>query len=102
MSQTIRDDDPTTPVPSPSAGYQGQPGSFSARAAARCGRPVPYPSFDQLLRALAAGEVEEAVIPAATRVAGPVLEPLEALARILAPGGPRLVVAEEIEITWRR
>lgn len=101
MSETIRDDDAMTPVASPSVGYQGQPGSFSARAAARCGRPVPFPSFDRLLRALAAGEVDEVVIPAATRVAGPVLEPLEALARILVPGGPRLVVAEEIEIPVR-
>ena len=101
MSETIRENDTTTPVASPSAGYQGQPGSFSARAAARCGRPVPYPSFDRLLRALAAGEVDEAVIPAATRVAGPILEPLEALARILAPGGARLVVADEIEIPVR-
>ena len=101
MSETIRDDDATRPVASPSAGYQGQPGSFSARAAARCGRPVPYPSFDRLLRALVAGEVDEAVIPAATRVAGPVLEPLEALARTLATDAPRLVVADEIEIPVR-
>ncbi len=101
MSETIRDDDSTTLVTSPSTGYQGQPGSFSARAAARCGRPVPYPSFDRLLRALAAGEVDEGVIPAATRVAGPVLEPLEALARILAPGGPHFVVTEEIEVPVR-
>jgi 3-deoxy-7-phosphoheptulonate synthase len=101
MSETIRDDDATTPVASPSAGYQGQPGSFSARAAARCGRPVPYPSFDRLLRALVAGEVDEAVIPAATTVAGPVLEPLEALARTLSADAPGLVVADEIEIPVR-
>ena len=42
--------------------------------------------------ALAAGEIDVAVLPAATRGAGPVLEPLEALARAL-DGGPRLVVA---------
>jgi 3-deoxy-7-phosphoheptulonate synthase len=98
---TIQQDDAERPLSSPSAGYQGQPGSFSARAAARCGRPVPYPSFDRLLRALVAGEVDEAVIPAATRVAGPVLEPLEALARMLTKDAPLLVVAEEIEIPVR-
>ncbi len=101
MSEKILQDDATTPVASPRTGYQGLSGSFSARAAARCGRPAPYPSFDRLLRALVAGEVDEAVIPAVTRVAGPVLEPLEALARTLAAGGARLVVAEEIEIPVR-
>ncbi len=101
MNEPTLQDDTATPLASPSAGYQGQPGSFSARAAARCGRPVPYPSFDRLLRALAAGEVDEAVIPAATRVAGPVLEPLEALARMLTKDAPLLVVAEEIEIPVR-
>jgi 3-deoxy-7-phosphoheptulonate synthase len=101
MSEEILQDDATTPVASPRTGYQGLSGSFSARAAARCGRPAPYPSFDRLLRALVAGEVDEAVIPAVTRVAGPVLEPLEALARTLAAGGARLVVAEEIEIPVR-
>ncbi|MGE5346686.1 MAG: prephenate dehydratase domain-containing protein, partial [Acidithiobacillales bacterium] len=92
--------DDTAPVASASVGYQGQAGSFSARAAARCGRPVPFPSFDRLLRALSSGEVDEGVIPAATRVAGPVLEPLEALARILGDGAP-ILVAEEIEIPVR-
>jgi 3-deoxy-7-phosphoheptulonate synthase len=100
MSETMRDEDAAAPLASPSVGYQGQPGSFSARAAARCGRPVPYPSFDRLLRALATGEVDEGVIPATTRVAGPVLEPLEALARTLAEGSP-LLVAAEIEIPVR-
>ncbi len=100
MSDPNLQDGTTAPVASPSVAYQGQAGSFSARAAARCGRPVPYPSFDRLLRALSAGEVDEGVIPAATRVAGPVLEPLEALARILAGGAPLLVV-QEIEIPVR-
>ncbi len=100
MSDPNLQDDTVAPVASATVGYQGQAGSFSARAAARCGRPVPYPSFDRLLRALASGEVDEGVIPAATRVAGPVLEPLEALARVLGDGAP-LLVAEEIEIPVR-
>jgi 3-deoxy-7-phosphoheptulonate synthase len=101
MDEQLRlDDDAPAPAP-PRTGYQGQPGSYSARAAVRCGRPVPYPSFDRLLRALAAGEVDEAVLPASTRVAGPVPEPLEALARALAAGSAGFVVAEEIEIPVR-
>ena len=39
-------------------GYQGQPGSFGERAALRAGLALPYPSFERLLRALGAGEVE--------------------------------------------
>ena len=33
------------------AGYQGQPGSFGARAASRSGRPVSFPTFEKTLRA---------------------------------------------------
>jgi hypothetical protein len=64
------------------------------------GRPVDFVSFDRVLRALTAGEIDVAVLPAATRGAGPVLEPLEALARAL-DGGAKLVVASEIEIPVR-
>ena len=34
------------------AGYQGNEGSFGARAAARCGKPVALPPFEALLAAL--------------------------------------------------
>ncbi len=74
-------------VPTPRAGYQGEPGSFSARAAARAGRPVAHATFDRLLRSLLAGEIDVAVLPAATHGAGPVVEPLEALARVVEAGG---------------
>ena len=50
-------------------GYQGQPGSFGERAALRAGLPIPYPSFDRLLRALNAGEIDGAVLPSVTRAA---------------------------------
>jgi 3-deoxy-7-phosphoheptulonate synthase len=65
------------------AGYQGQPGSFGARAASRCGRPVSFSTFEKLLRALLAGEIEAAVLPAVNRVEGPIAEPLDALTRVL-------------------
>src|SRR5512140_2854739 len=63
------------------AGFQGREGSFGARAAARCGRPVPLETFDALLAALASGEIDEALLPATDRVIGPVEEALSALAR---------------------
>jgi 3-deoxy-7-phosphoheptulonate synthase len=75
-------------------GYQGQPGSFGERAALRAGLPEPYPSFDRLLRALLAGEVEGAVLPAVTRAAGPLVEPLEALAATISGVGDLHVTAE--------
>ncbi len=85
----------------PRAGYQGEPGSFSARAASRCGRPEAYATFDRLLKALLSGEADVAVLPAATRGAGAVLEPLEALARAVVSGGAPLEVRGEIEIPVR-
>ena len=75
-------------------GYQGQPGSFGERAALRAGLALPYPSFERLLRALGAGEVDGAVLPAVTRAAGPLVEPLEALARAIAAGAHLHVTAE--------
>jgi 3-deoxy-7-phosphoheptulonate synthase len=92
--------DAAADVPTPNAGYQGEPGSFSARAAARCGRPVAFATFDRLLKALAASEVDVAVLPAATRGAGPVVEPLEALARAVE-GGAALAVESEIAVPVR-
>jgi len=80
------------------AGYQGQPGSFGARAASRCGRPLSFTTFEKLLRAVLAGEIEVAVLPAVNRVEGPIAEPLDALARVLkgcaGPLGPLAVTAE--------
>ena len=83
------------------AGYQGQPGSFGARAAARCGRPVAFPAFERVLRALLAREIGCAVLPAANRVAGPILESLEALARLLDQVEAGLAVSAEIEVPVR-
>ena len=91
----------TPDVPTPRAGYQGEPGSFSARAAARAGRPLAFATFDRVLKALLAGEVDVAVLPAATHGAGPVVEPLEALARVLEGGGVALEVREEIAVPVR-
>jgi 3-deoxy-7-phosphoheptulonate synthase len=91
----------TPDVPTPRAGYQGEPGSFSARAAARAGRPLAFATFDRVLKALLGGEVDVAVLPAATHGAGPVVEPLEALARVLEGGGVALEVREEIAIPVR-
>jgi len=84
----------------PRAGYQGQPGSFSARAAARCGRPVAFPTFDKTLRTLLKGELESAVLPAVNRVAGAMQEPLDVLARTVLAGG-RLHVTGEISVPVR-
>jgi len=81
-------------------GYQGQPGSFGERAALRRGLPVPFPSFERLLRALADGEVGSAVLPAVTRAAGTLVEPLEVLASEIASGRD-LHVTAEIEIPNR-
>ncbi len=83
------------------AGYQGQPGSFGARAAARCGRPVAFPTFERMLRALLAGEIACAVLPAVNRVAGPILESLDALARSLTKAESSLAVGAEIEVPVR-
>jgi Prephenate dehydratase len=83
------------------AGYQGQPGSFGARAAARCGRPVAFPTFERMLRALLAGEIACAVLPAVNRVEGPILESLDALARSLAQPESRVTVGAEIEVPVR-
>lgn len=93
--------DETTPLPRDvRAGYQGQPGSFGARAASRCGRPTALPTFEKLLRALVEGDVEVAVLPAVNRVAGPIVEPLEALWRALR-GGAALAVTAEIPVPVR-
>jgi 3-deoxy-7-phosphoheptulonate synthase len=82
------------------AGYQGREGSFGARAAARCGRPVALPTFETLLAALAAGDVEEALLPAVDRVIGPVSEALAVLGRAVA-SGERPVVLGEVEVPMR-
>jgi len=81
-------------------GYQGQPGSFGERAALRAGLPVPYPSFDRLLRGLTGGEVDGVVLPAVTRAAGTLVEPLEALAGTIA-AGVSLHVTDEISVPNR-
>ncbi len=85
-----------TPHGAALAGYQGQPGSFGARAAARCGKPVAFPTFERTLRALLAGEIACAVLPAVNRVDGPILESLDTLARSLT--GPESPIAVEAEI----
>ncbi|MBL8114969.1 MAG: 3-deoxy-7-phosphoheptulonate synthase [Acidobacteria bacterium] len=85
----------------PQAGYQGQPGSFGARAAVRCGRPVSYPTFGKLLGALLAGEVDCALLPVQNKVVGPVVEPLEALWAALAETTTALAVTEEIPVPVR-
>ncbi len=83
------------------AGYQGQPGSFGARAAARCGKPVAFPTFERTLRALLAGEIGCAVLPAVNRVDGPILESLDALARSLLEPESAIAVGAEIEVPVR-
>ena len=82
------------------AGYQGREGSFGARAAARCGRPVALPTFEALLAALAAGDVDEALLPAVDRVIGPVTEALSALGRAVVAGA-KPVVLGEVEVAMR-
>jgi 3-deoxy-7-phosphoheptulonate synthase len=82
------------------AGFQGREGSFGARAAARSGRPVPLESFDALLASLAAGEIDEALLPAVDRVIGPVDEALSALARAV-DGGLAVAVLAEVEVPMR-
>jgi len=82
------------------AGYQGREGSFGARAAARCGRPVALPTFEALLDALAEGTVDEALLPAVDRVIGPVVEALGPLGAAI-DGGARLAVLGEIEVPMR-
>ncbi len=90
------------PRPILRAGYQGQPGSFGARAAARCGRPLPYATFGDLVEALRRGDVDAALLPAVESVTGPVLEPLAALAAALAdPGAPGLRVTAELSVPIR-
>jgi 3-deoxy-7-phosphoheptulonate synthase len=100
-SSVTAEDEAEVPRAAELAGYQGQPGSFSARAAARCGKPVAFPTFERTLRALLAGEIACAVLPAVNRVDGPILEPLEALARSLTKPESQLAVAAEIEVPVR-
>lgn len=82
------------------AGYQGREGSFGARAAARCGRPVALPTFEALLAALAAGALEEALLPAVDRVIGPVAEALAPLGAAVDAGAD-VVVVGEVEVPMR-
>jgi 3-deoxy-7-phosphoheptulonate synthase len=82
-------------------GYQGQPGSFGARAAARCGRPEAFSTFEKTLKALLSGDVETVVLPAVNLAAGAITEPLEALARLAAADAPTPVVVEEIHVPVR-
>ncbi|MGE5718232.1 MAG: 3-deoxy-7-phosphoheptulonate synthase [Acidobacteriota bacterium] len=89
------------PLGSDLVGYQGQPGSFSARAAARCGKPVAFPTFERTLRALLAGEIACAVLPAVNRVDGPILESLDSLARSLLEPESAIAVEAEIEVPVR-
>ncbi|MFI5121017.1 MAG: prephenate dehydratase domain-containing protein, partial [Thermoanaerobaculia bacterium] len=90
-----------TPLGAELAGYQGQPGSFGARAAARCGKPVAFPTFERTLRALLAGEIACAVLPAVNRADGPILESLDALARSLLEADSGIAVEAEIEVPVR-
>ena len=90
-----------TPSGAELAGYQGQPGSFGARAAARCGKPVAFPTFERTLRALLASEIGCAVLPAVNRVDGPILESLDVLARSLAEPESAIAVEAEIEVPVR-
>jgi 3-deoxy-7-phosphoheptulonate synthase len=59
---------------------------------------VSFSTFEKLLRALLAAEIEAAVLPAVNRVEGPIAEPLDALARVLrgaaGPLGPLAVTAD--------
>jgi 3-deoxy-7-phosphoheptulonate synthase len=100
MSEIEEEERGTTHEPS-FAGYQGQPGSFGARAAARCGRPVAFPTFERMLRALLAGEIACAVLPAVNRVDGPILESLDALARFLVESPSPIAVVAEVEVPVR-
>jgi 3-deoxy-7-phosphoheptulonate synthase len=76
------------------AGYQGQPGSFGARAAVRYGEPIAFPTFERALRALADGTIEVALLPAVTVAAGAIPEPLDALAEAVLAGASLAVVGE--------
>ncbi len=90
--------------PETRVGYQGQAGSFGYRAAARFGRPVSFPTFEKLLRALLSDEVDAVVLPAVNRVAGPIMEPLDALVRALsqeAGAVPALTVTAELRVPVR-
>ena len=97
----IEEEEPGTAHEPVLAGYQGQPGSFGARAAARCGRPVAFPTFERMLRALLGGEIGCALLPAVNRVDGPILEPLDALARSLTAPTSLVAVEAEIEVPVR-
>jgi 3-deoxy-7-phosphoheptulonate synthase len=101
MPQIADERERGTPHGAALAGYQGQPGSFGARAAARCGKPVAFPTFERMLRALLAGEIACAVLPAVNRVDGPILESLDALARSLTELKSALAVEAEIEVPVR-
>ncbi len=66
----------------PRVGYQGEPGAFGEQAAAaHGGRPIGFASFETLLAALQANEIDEAVLPIDNAVVGPITEALEPLAR---------------------
>ncbi|KAA0254021.1 MAG: 3-deoxy-7-phosphoheptulonate synthase [Acidobacteria bacterium] len=82
-------------------GYQGQEGAFGARAAHRRGLPAGFDSFERLLAALSAGAIEAAVLPAVNRIAGALVEPLEALAAELVEKGSRLRVVAEVPVPVR-
>lgn len=60
------------------AGFQGELGAFSQQAIRQllgdAAQPVPYPRFDQVFAALAAGETDTAVIPIENTLAGSVHE----------------------------
>ena len=100
-SETSETEDASPAVRPLRTGYQGQPGSFGARAALRCGRPVAYSTFERMLRALIASEIDTAVLPAVNRVAGPIVEPLDALTRVLKSSLIGLEVTAEIVVPVR-
>ena len=67
-------------------GFQGEGGAFGEGPARARGVPVPFATFERLLQALGAGEVDAVVLPVTNAVIGPVSEALVPLAEALGRG----------------
>lgn len=70
---------PNQPITVAYQGVEGANGEIAARGLAPGARPVPYPTFHEVLSAVAAGEVDLGVLPVENSLAGTVLQAVDLL-----------------------
>lgn len=90
----------------PRVAFQGERGAFGEEAIAlrwgSAAKPLPQPTFDAVVRAVARGDAAFGVLPLENSIAGRVRTAADALAAAAAGPGPRLSVVDEIHLAVRQ